>query len=369
MRHVHSDRIQRWLGDDAELISKAMIGYYGPPIAVGNVPGKVYATKDGDFIGRIDTGGFMSLLERQVERTKQILRHFHRMQYGKLNVGSFASLSDLIAAASVGGQRYDYYWHKEGTTGVVAGTNSLWRCGTHPVAAANASAAPGGDAPTDATVGAIPFANPTGGKHQFLTTAFSMASQTGSPALLYDRIFQVDKTMSSTATEAVTGVPTRYQNTVAGSEDTAEGNFLFVEAGAALGATAHNWTACIYTDQSGNAAAALPSLTGNASGIINRIDHPLGQWFAPLASGDTGVQKLTQMQCSAVVTGTINFVIGHPLGWLPHPLANALSTMDGINSLFSLARIFDDACLTLLEVTKPITNATNYNTHALAFSG
>lgn len=370
MRHVHSDRLERWLGAaQVELISLAMRDWYGPPIALGCTPGAVYALPGGDFGGRLQAGGFASLLDQQYERYKRWMRRFSRLQHGKLNAGSFASLSDLIAAATAGGQRYDYFWHKEGTTGVAGVTNSLWRCGTHPAAGANASNAPGGDAPTDATAGAIAFANPTGGKHQFLTTAFSLASQNGSPALLYDRIFQVNKTMSSTGTESVTGVPSRYQNTVAGSEDSAEGNFLFVETGAALSATAHNWTTCLYTDQGGTGSATLPSITGNSSGIINRLDHPANQWFAPLATGDTGLQQLDQMQCSASVTGTINFVIGHPLMWLPHTIANVMSVVDGINSLFSLARVFDDAALALLEVTKPVTTATNYNSHAMAYAG
>jgi len=166
--------------------------------------------------------------------------------------------------------------------------------------------------------------------------------------------------MSSTATEAVTGVPSRYQNTTGGAVDSAEGNFLFVECGAALGATAHNWTTCLYTDQGGTTGVTLPSLTGNSSCIVNRLDHPTGQWFAPLASGDTGIKALTQMQCSASVTGTINFVIGHPIAFFPCPIANLIWVYDGINSAFNLTRIFDDACLAFLEITKPATGATTY---------
>ena len=181
--------------------------------------------------------------------------------------------------------------------------------------------------------------------------------------LCYDRIFQVNKTMASTANEAVTGVPTRYQSTTGGAVDSAEGNFLFVEiGGTALAATAHNWDNCLYTDQSGNANAALPTITGNSAGIVRRLDHPAGQWFAPLASGDTGVQKLTQMHCSAsVATGVINFVIGHPIAWMPCPLVNVACMVDGVNTALNLRRVFDDAALAFLEVCKPAATATNYN--------
>jgi hypothetical protein len=190
---------------------------------------------------------------------------------------------------------------------------------------------------------------------------YPVSSVVGNTLLLYDRLFQVDKTMNSTATEAVTGVPTRYQSGTATAADYIGGNFLFVEVGGtALAATAHNWTVCTYTDQA-SAASTLPSLTGNSAAIVRRLDHPTSQWFAPLESGDVGVKALTQMQCSAAVaTGVINFVIGHPIAWMPCPVVNLVCVADGINTSFNLVRIFDDAALTFLEVTKPATTATNY---------
>lgn len=365
MFHTNGTRLERWLGADAvDRISSSMRHWYGPPIPVAGVPGKVYAARGGDFIGRIDGGGFASFFDHVEDCVRLIRRRFKRAarivcRGGHLYAG-FSSLSDLISEATVGGKGRTFTFQKVGTTGVVGVTNSLWRVGNMPAAGANASAAPGGDAPTDATTGGFLFTNPTGGDTLHLVRADTSASVIANTLLLYDRIFQVNKTMSSTATEAVTGVPTRYQSTTGGAVDSAEGNFLFVEVGAALGATAHNWTVCLYTDQSGNTGATLPSLTGNASAIINRLDHPVQQWFAPLATGDTGIQQLDQMQCSASVTGTINFVIGHPVAFFPHQVANQGFIYDGINSAFNLKRIFDDAALAFLEVNKPATTATTY---------
>ena len=74
MRHVHSDRVQRWLGDEAYKISDAMRDWYGPPVLVSRVPGEVYATKGGEFVGRIDGGGFMSLLERDYDHAKRLAK-------------------------------------------------------------------------------------------------------------------------------------------------------------------------------------------------------------------------------------------------------------------------------------------------------
>jgi hypothetical protein len=344
-----------------------MKDWYGPPIAVANVPGSVYVTKGGDFRGHVEAGSEASLLEYVHDKAKrfeamarQRFSHWLAAQQRglQLNTG-FSSLSDLISEAAAGKKR-NFFPQKVGTTGVVGATNSLWRVGNFPPAGAAGAAAPGGTVPTDATTGSFVFDNPTGGDTTHFVSAFIAASVAGNQLLLYDRIFAVAKTMNSTATEAVTGTPSRYQSTTGGAADSAEGNFLFLECGTVLPATAHNWTVCTYRDQ-GDVASTLPSLTGNSGNIVNRLDHPTQQWFAPLESGDRGIKALTQMQCSAAVaTGAIDFVIGHPIAWIPCPLANIVIPTDGIQSAFQLERIFDDACLAFLEVTKSATGATTY---------
>lgn len=358
---THAGRLERWLGTEAVArVSEAMKNWYGPPVALAGVPGKVFAHKGGDFRGRIAEGAFASALCHVEDVTKKfprVMQRWAQKQTSQANAG-FTSLGDLIAEASAG-KRREWSFQKVGTTGVVAATNSLWRVGNQPAAGAAAAAAPGGTVPTKATTGALSnFDNVSPDTRHFTTAA--MLANFANSLLMYDRIFAVAKTMNSTATEAVTGTPTRYQSTTAGADDSAQGNFLFIETGTVLPATAHNWTTCLYTDQ-GGAAGTLPSLTGNSANIVNRLDHPTSQWFAPLASGDEGIRTLTQMQCSALVaTGAVDFVIGHPIAWLPIPAANVACLVDGINTAFNLARIFDDACLSFLEVTKPATSATTY---------
>jgi hypothetical protein len=242
--------------------------------------------------------------------------------------------------------------------------------GAHPAAGANAAAAPGGEAPTDATTGAISFLNPTGGKTQHIASGMMAASIGHNSLLLYDRLFQVNKTMNSTVNESVTGVPTRYQSSTPGAADSAEGNFLMIEVGGTqLAATAHNWNA-LYRDNGGTDAQTLPQVTGNSAAIVRRLDQPLGQWFCPLATGDTGIMDLNEIDCSAAVaTGVINFVIGHPLAFLPAGIGNAFIFSDMLNSLMGLARIFDDAALALLQPLSNATTVTNFNAHVTAFSG
>lgn len=365
MRHTHSDRLERWLGaDKVAQISAAMCNrdakWYGKPIAVHGIPGLVYATKDGDFIGAINAGYEVSA----VERAEGIVRRYQRMRRARMaravrQSGTIGSLDQALAAYFGGGNR-TFTFNKAGTTGVVGATNTLWYVGSQPAAGAAAAAAPGGTVPTDATTGSWTFDNPSSGTQHFVF-GNPIASVAANTLLLYDRLFSVTKTMNSTATEAVTGAPTRYQSATAGAADSAENNFLMIECRTALPATAHNWTVCTYTDQSGNTGATLPTVTGNSSNIINRLDQPAGTWFCPLASGDTGIDSLTQMQCSAAVaSGAIDFTIGHPIAFMPCGIANFVCEKDGLTTSISLERIFDDACLAFLEICKSATTATTY---------
>jgi hypothetical protein len=229
------------------------------------------------------------------------------------------------------------------------------------------AAAPGGTAHTSANTGALAFNNPASGTLH-LTGADFTASVANQSLLLYDRLFSVAKTASSTNPETVTGVPTRYQSTTATAFDYIGGNFGFIEVGSAnLGATAHNWKVCTYKDQA-DADSTLPSLTGNNGGIADRLDHPVQQWFAPLESGDVGIKAWTQMQNSASVTGATNFCIGHPIGFMLFPIINTFFPFDWITNRDLAPRIFDNACLALLQVVATSASATTYTGRFVATS-
>jgi hypothetical protein len=370
-RSVNASQLERWLGrDECERISHSMKDWYGPPIALKGVPGKVFAHRGGDFRGELRAGYEASAMDKAgdiLRRIKRGLRYASKRNATQLNAG-FTSLSDLIAEASAG-KRYEYQWQKVGTTGVVGFTNTLWFVGNSPAAGAAAAAAPGGTVPTDATTGGHPFTNPTGGDTQHFVMGGALASVVSNTLLLYDRLFSVTYNIAITTAEAVTGVPTRYQSTTASNADYIGGNFLIPEIRTVLPATAHNLTTINYTDQ-GGAASVLPSVTGLSAGIVNRLDTNLNTWFLPLASGDIGIGALTQIQKSAVLaSGAIDMTIGHPLAWIPCPVANMVCQVDGINTAFNLTRIFDDACLALLEVNKPATGATTYIVNATAIAG
>jgi hypothetical protein len=335
-----------------------MRGWYGRPICILDVPGSLWITADGDFLGYVNGGYFASAWDHYEGKIRRLWRAAGRPQFGYANTW-FASISDALYRAS-GGYAQRAVFNKVGPTGVVGVTSSLWRVGPQPAAGSAPSNAPGGTAFTNTSTGALKMENAIDGTNRLVGANVS-ASVINNSLLLYDLLFGVNKTMNSTATEAVTGVPSRYQSTTTTAEDYIGDNFGFIQVGGtALAATAHNWTVCTYTDQS-SSASTLPSLTGNASAIVDRLDHPTQQWFAPLASADTGMKAWTQMQCSAAVaTGVIWFMIGHPIGFMSFPVINSILPFDWLTNQDQAPRVFDGACLAFLEPLKPATTATTY---------
>ncbi|HKQ24101.1 MAG TPA: hypothetical protein VJT81_06630 [Burkholderiales bacterium] len=363
MRATHSQRLEKWLGPESVAgVSRAMRGFYHP-IAMHGVPGVVYAMPGGDFTGRIDAGQEMSAFDRGHDWMRRYRRACKARgnPHGRLN--AYTGLSALIAAAT-GGKAQNIVFSKTGVASNAIGNgNDLWVASGQPAAGAAGAAAPGGTAHTSANTGALGFKNPANANTGHFVTGYATGSVIANTLLLYDRLMSVAKTMNSTSTEAVTGVPTRYQNQTAGAADYIGGNFCYpMNPTTVLAGTGHNWTVCQYTDQDGNTANSFPSIAGVSACVVQGIDLAAGSWFMPLASGDVGVKALTQMQCSAAVaTGTITFVVAHPIAFFPCPVANMVCVVDGINTAFNLQNIYDSACLSLLEMPKPATTATSYS--------
>ena len=361
LKPAHADRVERWLGKEKiEHLQKSMRGWYGRPICLLDVPGSLWITADGDFVGHVNGGFFTSAMDYFEDKLRKVWDGMSQPQYGYCNAG-FASVSDALSRASQGySQRMQF--GKTGSTGVAGVTNSLWRLGSQPAAGTAPANAPGGTAFSSATTGAFPLINPASGTNHLVGADASSSSATMT-LLLFDLIFGVNKTMNSTTTEAVTGVPTRYQSTTTTAADYIGDNFCFIQVGGtALAATGHNWTVCTYTDQT-NAASTLPSVTGVSGAIVDRLDTAAtGTWFHPLESGDSGIKAWTQMQCSAAVaTGVIWFMIGHPIGFMSFPIAYPTFPFNWLTSRDQAPRVFNDACLALLEPSKTSTAATTYS--------
>lgn len=380
-KHTHSDRLERWLGADklAAVSENFRTFYY--PVPLAGVPGKVYVMPGGDFCGEIKAGFFANKHERAADTLKRIQRRAESMrkQHKVLNtlldmikvearplasIGAFGSV-DGVLAAFTGGKGQTMIFSKTGAaSNAIGNSNDLWTRAGMPVAGGAGSAAPGGTAPTSATTGNLGYKNlGAAGSGHYLSWSLT-GSVVNNSLLLYDRLFAVVKTMNSTATEAVTGVPSRFQSGTAGNSEYIGGNFCFpANPTTVLAATAHNWTVCQYTDQDSNTGNSFPSATGVSACVVGGIDLAAGpgSWFMPLASGDIGVKALTQMQCSAAVaTGTIDFVLGHPIAVNTCPVANLACIDDGLYTAVNLATVPDSACLSFIEMCKPATTATNY---------
>lgn len=354
---VHSGRLERWLGADRiENLSQNMAAWYGPPICMMDCPGSVWLGAGGDFSGDFDRGFFASAYDSAEDYMKRLWKAAGKAD--QLNAG-FTSISDALGRASAGHVRM-LHTSKTGVTGVVGAAATLWNCAGAPPTGAIGSAAPGGRACTDATTGAIPFDNISSGTLH-LVGADASANVLYNSLLLYDRLFDVAKSMNSTAAESVTGVPTRYQSSTVTDMDYAGGNFMFPEAITALAATAHTWDAMLYRNQAGTDAQTAPALVGVSACSQSRLDMPVGSWFAPLATGDSGVMDLNSMKLgTAVATGTADWVIGHAIGFMGFPLLNIGIPFDWLTKRQQAPRVFDDACLSYLEMPKPATGATIY---------
>lgn len=370
-RPTNSQHLEKWLGaEKTEKLSRDMRDFYWP-IPISGVPGNVYAMPGGDFCGKILTNGDMSSINR-LEESMRRERLFGSKNWSRNNkqLGAFAS-ADAVYAAVTGGKAQFLTFVKTGVaSNAIGNCVDLWTALTsQPTAGAAGGAAPGGTVPTSATAGAFSYVNPANANTGHFLAGEVTASIVNNTLLLYDRLFSVAKTMNSSANEAVTGVPTRYTSQTSTALDYIGGNFCFPSVPTTiLAATAHNWTAgggagvgCTYTNQAG-AAANFPVIAGVSACVLRGVDLAPQNWFMPLAAGDVGVKALTDMACSALVaTGTVDFVLGHPIAFFPCPAANLVCVRDGLRSTVNLTSIFDNACLALLEMPKPATNATTYS--------
>jgi hypothetical protein len=362
----HAGKMDRWLGAaNVAHLSAQFRHWYGPPVPVGGIPGNVWVTAGGEFAGHIDVGNELT----HEDLAEAIIRRQERLRFAKASRqhGAFTSLSALIAART-GGKSVTVPFSKTGVaSNATNNSNDLWSCAGQPAAGSAGAAAPGGTATTNGTTGNWGFTNAVANANtSHFLGGWVLGTVAANSLLIIDQLIRVAKTMASTTTEAVTGTFSRYQDTVAGSADYIGGNFLFPSnPTTVLAATAHNWTVCQYTNQAGSAGQSAPSATGVSACVVHGIDLAAGagSWFMPLASGDVGVKALTQMQCSAsVATGTIDFVVAHPIAMLPVWLANQACLTDALTTAIDqLEQVYDNACISAIEVSKPATTATSYS--------
>lgn len=358
MKATHSQRLERWLGAaQVEAIVRSMRGWQGDPIPLAAVPGRVFVTRGGDFIGPIEGGYFGNLVDFAAQRAGRILREAFRHR-GTLHAG-FSSLSDLLAEATTGGKLQEHMFNKVGAASAAAPEPmSLWNVGAKPVAGGVGGTSGTGRATIRTTTGALGQANAASGD-QLFTVSGDASATVPNTLLIYDRLWDMTYNHASSTSTAIDAAnrPQRYQTTAL-----APSNFVSGEVTTALSATAHTIT-ITYVDDAGNTAEAAAAYAAPVSAAANRIPLVSPNWFLPLNTVDRGARYLTNIAQSttAAVTGVSNFFVGHALVMLPCPVANILFSYDWVYRKFGPKRIYDDACLAFLEMPKTATTATTYN--------
>lgn len=358
--HTHSGRLERWLGRDVvENLSASMRNWYGPPIAIANVPGVVYAARGGDFVGPIRGGHFANLYDFAAQRARRIARHTLRTRHGVLFAG-FSSLSDLIAEATTGGKSQHLPFVIAGAAGVAARSNSTWGVGSWPPIGAAGGATGTGAACTRATTGALQQQNAAGGDQLHITTITLQSSVAGQILQLYDRLWHMTHTMTVDPRSCdAANPPTRYQTAAL-----APGNYFSGHVTTVLPAATPTIT-IDYVDQDGNNVTSPALSTIASAAAVNTIPFTAPNWFVPLAATDTGLRSLQNSAnainlSAAMASGVVTWHIGHALAFIPIGAANMPVILDGINSAFNLERVYDDACLSFKEICKSATTATNH---------
>lgn len=357
---THAQRLERWLGvEQTEAISRMMRGFYGPPIAVANVPGTVFVGNDGDFRGPIRGGYYASAVDYSIAQMRSKMRRVARRQMSTANAG-FSSLSDLISEATVGAKQQLIPFSKTGTAGAAGLPISLWNVGSWPVAGGVGGTSGTGAECTRSTTGATKQDNAAGGDQLHLISLCAGSSIAG-VLMLYDRLWHMTYDHAASTSTAIdsNNRPQRYQ-----TSGLAPGNFIGGEVTTQLVAQSHTVT-ITYVDDAGNTAEAAAAYTQAATTAVNKFwsSSAAPTWFIPLNSGDRGARYLTNIAQSttASVTGVQNFWVGHPLAFVPIAIDGMFSMLDNINSAFNLVRIYDDACLAWVDMFKTTTTLSQWD--------
>lgn len=140
-----------------------------------------------------------------------------------------------------------------------------------------------------------------------------------------------------------------------------------------------NLTASSYTDQSGNTGAAFPgspTMGAAADAYAGRVLHSgnaAGRYgaFLPLASGDTGIQKIDSFTFSGGTAytgaGVLGLCVFKPILDLPCSATGQWNERELLNQWPSLTRIVDGACLVWMLFGTGATTANSPFTNVLKF--
>lgn len=297
------------------------------------------------------------------EPTRQVVKFAPMSHKQWCNITTYNALN----AACKGGQYVQTYFFKNLTGG---SQDECWN-DAWPVGGVPASGGYTGTANTlrqfdNTTVGGLYYDRSAGaGQARYLvgwSTACNSASGCINNIILYDRVASYDG-------GSISLTPTTMTNTLAPTRYVSSGDEGLLVTGTqgststALGSTASNLSAMLFTDQNGNAGVAVDttlaltwqqstpaaSATFPAGVVIPSFTNPSTTTFPwlPLNANCSGVQQITSYTSSAANTGTICWVLLHPCA--------TLWAQSGMNfrqeltrATFALETIFSNACMTMM---------------------
>lgn len=260
-------------------------------------------------------------------------------------MAALADLSDLINRATGGssGTPQNVFLHKQAriagaaATALIAGRMaSLWRYDGHPAGGAVPGAVA---APTNATVGALPFTDPGGGRQSWMVQAWA-TGLVGGTLILVDRLLHIGG-LSGTVTTAQTVGGSLTRNTGG------EGNMLLAEIYTQIGATSTTITAS-YTNQAGTTGRTTTAVAIGNTGF-REVTRAI---LLPLQSGDTGVQAVASCTLAATTgtAGSFGITVVRPRAYVGIGAAGNPGWRDFVTGLPGIPENEAGSCLSFLWV-------------------
>lgn len=220
-----------------------------------------------------------------------------------------------------------------GRTTVAAGWFSLFDVAGQPGAGTLAgSSTTAGVVPADTTAGFPPI-NSFGGATGYLANV-EFGSSVACRIALFDCLFKAGA-YAFNANTALSSQPS-YSGRVPGSDY--KGLEIWVETVTA--ATGNQTWNVTYTDESGNTGATTGAVGIGAAPTVGRC------WQLPLASGDSGVQAITNVAGGTGSAGTANILVLRPLWQGRVKIANDGDLHDLIRT--GMPQIYDTSALYMM---------------------
>jgi hypothetical protein len=261
-----------------------------------------------------------------------------------MGMAGFATYDEIINALSLG-RKQVLNVAKTSFTVVANLMYDYWTAAGLPGPGAFGTALTGRSV-TDASAGAIPYSNPSGGRQMHLVSWGAMSTVSVGTILLYDRVYEYP--FNGTVTSGSFTVPSLVPRDVNGA--TAGEGLMMLAQNYSATANASVTLTPTYTNAAG-AGSRTNAMTIIASGTSGRqlVNPNAGQFWTPLAAGDTGVRQVDSYTLSGTATSTqMCLTLFRPLAFIPAFAQLVWIERDMVLQIASLPRIYDDSALSML---------------------